>query len=106
MIISNNFNRLLRGIIKEFRDQLVLGIEDKEEAIKITPAIVKTMLCAVNKNYPRDEDGKPLSFTKIDNKQACDLAEFIFKEGGERGFVFGVIEDEWNRLLKQAGIEK
>lgn len=99
MIISNNFNRLLRGIIKEFRDQLVQGVENQEEAKKITPAIVKTMLCYKNEEYPRDAAGIPLSFTKIDNKQACNLAEFIFREGGLRGFIFGIIEDEWQREM-------
>ena len=102
MIISNKFNRLLRGIIKEFRDQLIVGVEDGE---KVTPSDVKIMLCYKSHHYPKDEAGIPFSFTKIDNKQACDLVEFIFREGGQRGFTFGVIEDEWERLLKEVNIK-
>ena len=92
MIISSKQNRFLRAIIKEFRDQLVQGVEDGE---KITPSTVKIML--TYKFF-----GTPLSFTKIDSKQATHLAEFIFAEGGERGFTFSKNEEEWKRLLHEA----
>ena len=102
MLISNKFNRLLRGIISEFRNQLVIGVENGH---KVTAQDVKVMLCYKSHYYPKSEAGIPFSFTKIDNKQACDLVEFIFREGGQRGFTFGVIEDEWQRVLKEANIK-
>lgn len=99
MIISSLQNRFLRAIIKEFRDQLIQGVKDGE---KITPSAVKIMLSYKNENYPRDDADIPLSFTKIDSKQASNHAEFIFLEGGLRGFVFTKNEEEWERLLEQA----
>lgn len=95
MIISNQQNRFLRAIIKEFRDQLIKGVEEGE---KITPSAVKTML--TYKFF-----GDPLSFAKIDSKQATNFAEFIFAEGGQRGFTFSKNEEEWERLLEQADIQ-
>ena len=95
MIISNQQNRFLRAIISEFRDQLVKGVEGGE---KITPTAVKTML--TYKFF-----GDVVSFTKIDSKQATNFAEFIFIEGGERGYTFSKNEEEWTRLLKNVDIQ-
>lgn len=96
MIISSKQNRFLRAIIKEFRDQLILGVENGE---KVTPSAVKIML--TYKYF-----GEAKSFTEITSKEATNLAEFIFAEGGERGFTFSKNEEEWERLLKQAEIYK
>lgn len=94
MIISNQQNRFLRAIISEFRDQLVKGVEGGEKA---TPDAVKTML--TYKFF-----GDVVSFTKITSKEATNFAEFVFAEGGERGFKFSKNEEEWNRLLEKADI--
>ncbi len=65
---------------------------------KITPDHVKTML--TYKFF-----GTPISFTKITSKEGTHLAEFIFAEGGERGYTFSKNEEEWERLLNQADIQ-
>jgi hypothetical protein len=99
--MSTKLNRLLRGVIKEFRDQLVENVEDGQD---ITPSAVKTMLCYKCDEFPKDEMGLPLSFTKITNKEASSFLEWIFREGGQRGYTFGVIEDEWSRIIKSIRI--
>jgi len=96
MIMSSKLHRLLRAVIKEFRDQMVVGVDEGQD---ITPETVKTMLCYKSYYYPKDEMGLPLSFTKITNKEACMFVEYIFREGSQRGFTFGIVEDEWSRII-------
>lgn len=102
MLISNHFNRLLRGVIREYRDQMVATADPEFKAIaeRITQQDMKVILCEWDTEFPVDEDGKKLSFTKISNREACDHLEFIFMLGGSKGFTFGVNEDEWERLME------
>ena len=102
MLISNQFNRLLRGVIGEYRDQMVATADPEFKAVaeRITQQDMKIILCEWNTEFPVDQDGKKLSFTKISNKEACDHLEFIFMKGGEKGFTFNVNEEEWKRLME------
>ena len=96
--MSSKLNRLHRCVIKEFRDQLIKDIKEGET---VAPSAVKTMLCYMDKDFPRDSMGLPLSFTKITNKEGSMFLEYIFREGGQRGFKFDIIESEWARLIKE-----
>lgn len=102
MLISSRLNRLLRGVIKEYRDQFVATApeEMKPYAEHITQASMKEILSDLNPDFPVDEKGKKLSFTKISNREACQHLEFIFMIGGEKGFTFRVNEEEWARIME------
>ena len=58
------------------------------------------MLKMLDLNYPRSNDNV-ISIKDIENKELCEHIEWIFKEFANNGVTFKVIEDEWNRLLKQ-----
>ena len=58
------------------------------------------MLKMLDLNYPRS-NGEVISIKDIESKELCEHIEFIFKTLAENSITLKVIEDEWERLLKQ-----
>lgn len=102
MLITIQHNRFFRAVVKEFRNQLVAPYQDDIEAQKITANHVKDLLANQNENYPRTELGFIISTTKITPKELNQHIEWIFKTGGERGYTFLSVEEEWQRIMAQA----
>lgn len=69
-------------------------------AERITQEDMKVLLSKWDPDFPVDENGNKLSFTKISNREACHHLEFIFMLGGSKGFTFRVNEEEWSRIME------
>ena len=104
MIISNQFNRFYhKCIISEIKlidKPISFYNRFKVRFSGLSIKSIKTMLKMLDLNYPRSNDNV-ISIKDIENKELCEHIEWIFKEFANNGVTFKVIEDEWNRLLKQ-----
>ena len=65
---------------------------------------LKQILKNMNLDYEVDED-KKISTSDIDSKSLMQHIEYVIAIAGENNITFGFIEEEWQRLLRQAGIE-
>ena len=95
--ISSNFNRFFHSILKDFHSQarandLTITCYDE----------FKQNLKSVNEDYPL-KDGLFISTRDIENKDLIQHIEFIIKFAGEFGISLQFVEDEWDRILKEAG---
>jgi len=119
MTISNQFNKYLHGAVlkqvfdnsrqvsfREWLDTNTGGclIFYKGEDYD-TMDELKQLFKLMNLDYPIEEDGK-VSTRDITSKELSRHIEFVLKIIGENGVLLPFIEDEWQRLLEQAGIEK
>jgi len=66
---------------------------------------LKQIFKLMNLYYPIEEDGK-VSTCDITSKELSRHIEFVLKIMGENGVLLPFIEEGWQRLLEQAGIEK
>ena len=66
---------------------------------------LKLLLKNMNLDYAVDGDEK-LSTTKIDSKALMQHIDFVIALAGENNISFGFIENEWERLLREADIRK
>jgi len=55
---------------------------------------------------PEVDEDKKMSTADIDSKSLMQHIDFVIALAGENNISFGFIEDEWDRLLNQAGIIK
>jgi len=101
MLISQNFNRFYRAIIKEVRDKLYALAEDKEAYKEVTPTSVADALKMQNENYPVGEDGVKISTAKITSKELTNHLEFIRLFCSERGITLNVDDEAWNREMSK-----
>jgi len=119
LTISNQFNKYLHGVVlkqvfdnsrqvsfREWLDTNTGGclIFYKGEDYD-TMDELKQLFKLMNLYYPIEEDGK-VSTRDITSKELSRHIEFVLKIMGENGVLLPFIEDEWQRLLEQAGIEK
>lgn len=65
---------------------------------------LKTIFKNMNTDYGMEGD-KKISTTDIDTKALCRHIEFVTKILNENGITFEHDEEEWKRLLEDAGIE-
>ena len=119
MNISQRFNRYLHGVVldqcfrhsrqvsfREWKDTGTGGClifyrdEDYEDMNEL-----KQLFKLMNLDYPIEEDGK-VSTRDITSKEMTRHIEFVLKIMAENGTLLPVVEEEWQRLLEQAGIEK
>jgi len=117
--ISGAFNRYLHGVVlnqcftnsrqisfREWLDTNTGGClifyrgEDYD-----TMDELKQIFKLMNLYYPIEEDGK-VSTCDITSKELSRHIEFVLKIMGENGVLLPFIEEGWQRLLEQAGIEK
>ena len=74
---------------------------------------LKQILKNMNLDYEVEEfEGLPLeliarkiSTSNIDSKSLMQHIEYVIVIAGENNITFGFIEEEWQRLLRQAGIK-
>ncbi len=66
---------------------------------------LKQLFKLMNLNYPIEEDSK-VSTNEITSKELHDHIEWAIKILGENGIELQFISDEWDRLLKENGIDK
>lgn len=104
MIISSQFNRFYhRAIITEIKrinTPISFYNRFKVRFSALSIKSIKTMLKMLDLNYPRS-NGEVISIKDIESKELCEHIEFIFKTLAENSITLKVIEDEWERLLKQ-----
>ena len=56
----------------------------------------------LNSEYPRADDGKTISTTKISPKDLCRHIEFIKDFASYYGFELAIVEAEWERIKQMA----
>jgi len=66
---------------------------------------LKQLLKNMNLDYAVDED-KKISTADIDSKALMEHIEWTIQLANDNGITFGFIEEQWERLLSQAGIYK
>ena len=119
MNISQRFNRYLHGVVldqcfkhsrqvsfREWKDTstggcLIFYRGDDYSTLEELKVILKLM----DLNFPIEEDGK-VSTRDITSKEMTRHIEFVLKIMAENGTLLPVVEEEWQRLLEQAGIER
>ena len=96
MQISINLNRYYHSLLADFWRQAtarrlnINGFEKFKDGVK-----------ELNSEYPRADDGKTISTTKISPKDLCRHIEFIKDFAAYYGFELAIVEAEWQRLIKQ-----
>ena len=96
MQISSNLNRYYHSLLADFWRQATarrLNINDFEK--------FKDGVKDLNSEYPRADDGKTISTTRISSKDLCRHIEFIKDFAAYYGFELAIVEAEWQRLIKQ-----
>jgi len=118
-MISSAFNRFYHGVVlKQVLQVPLLTVEDvKIGGIPFTfsPAgvantmhgkldSVKQLLKALNLDYPKDKEGKPLSTTKIENTDLLQHIEAVIKMCADSGHEMDFVKREYENIKLQAGI--
>ena len=67
----------------------------------ITKESMRELLKHLDFDYVRDEEGKPLSYTKLDSKQMSNHVAWIEMIAGSSGVEMSYITAEWDRLMAQ-----
>ena len=117
MNISTHYNRFYHGVVlKQVLGAPLIKVED----IKIGGVpfafcpgqmkrqfhgrmdSVKQLLKKLNLDYPRDEDGEPISTIKLDNLQLSQHIEAVIKMCADGGYELPFVADEWERVKEQA----
>lgn len=106
MKYSLNFNRFIFGVVLEElrKPNITLKFDQplfKFRTSQISKESMRNLLKHLDMDYPRDEELKPLSYTKITSKQASDHIKWIELIAGQSGVEFDYIRVEWDRLMAQ-----
>lgn len=113
MIISPVFNRRFHGMLKEFqmkKGELIFRDERYPGgALMLRPRMLsyqsfKELMKQLNLDFPKDELGIGVSTTVLENRDMVQHLEWLRMVAGDNGFSFVEDEEEWKRLLEQAGI--
>jgi len=64
----------------------------------------KQLLKIVNLDYPRNDNGYPISTRDISNAELVQHIEFIFKLAGQNSIEMSVIKQEWEMLLRRCNV--
>jgi hypothetical protein len=110
MKISSNFNRFVFAVLKDLRRQCkILKIDEPRALLPISlidSESLRNLLKYLDLNYPRDDKGIPLSYTKLDSKQMNEHVNWIEKQAGLSGVELSHITREWERIMAQYKLEK
>ena len=106
MSISYPFLRFTFGaVITPIRDANIILHFDTPRFKFRTGALSKESIRDLFKHldfeFPRDEEGKPLSYTKLTTKQLHDHVAWIELKASESGFTMPHIEREWALLMEK-----
>ena len=105
MKISTNFQKFIFGVVLEDLKNSggVLEFQDppfKFRCASISKESIRNLLKHLDFNYPRNENGLPLSYTKLDSKQMSDHITWIERQCAFSGIEMRYIADEWERIIK------
>lgn len=105
MKISTNFQKFIFGVVLEDLKNSGGVLEFKEPPFKfrcdsISKESIRNLLKHLDFNYPRNENGMPLSYTKLDSKQMSDHITWIERQCAFSGIEMRYIADEWERIIK------
>ncbi len=103
--LSSQFRKFVFGVVLKELKALKEPIVIEEPRFKfrtssITKESLRNLLKHLDLNYPRDERMRPLSYTKLNNKDMCKHIEFINKIVGQSGQTLNYIEEEWKRIME------
>lgn len=107
MRISTNFNRFIFGVVLEDLKNCGGVLEFKEPPFKfrcsqLSKETIRNLLKYLDFNYPRNENGVPLSYTKLDSKQMSDHVTWIERQCAFSGIEMKYIVESWERIKKLA----
>lgn len=105
MKISQNFNKYIFGVVlKDLKNSGgVLEFQNppfKFRVSQITKESIRNLLKYLDFNYPRNETGIPLSYTKLDSKQMSDHINWIERQCAFSSIEMSYISKEWERLVQ------
>lgn len=119
MTISNRFNRFYHSaVLKDAFDQArelqfrewkdadtggALTFYKNEDYYDIDD--LKQIFKLMNINYPIDDESK-VGTANITSKELSDHIEWVIKIMGQNGIELEFIREEWERTLREAGIER
>jgi hypothetical protein len=106
--ISSNFNRFIFGVVLEDlkKSDGILKFEEPKFKFRpknITKESLRNLLKHLDFDYPRDDEMRPLSYTKLDSKQMSDHIAWIERTAGNSGIELDYIAQEWERIMKGVG---
>lgn len=104
MNISINFNRFIFGVVlRDLRkSDVVLKFEHprfKFRPAGITKESFRELLKHLDFNYPRDDKGVPISYTKLTTEQMSNHIRWIELTASNSGVTLDYIEDEWKIIM-------
>jgi len=73
---------------------------------KVSDDAVYQLLKLVNPNYPKLNDLLPASTKVLTSKHLTQHIQWIERWASENGLTLGYINEEWEKLLKENGINK
>ena len=105
MKISSNFNRFIFGVVLEDLKMSGGVLEFQEPPFKfrvtsISKETIRNLLKHLDFNYPRDENGTPLSYTKLDSKQMSEHVNWIERQCAFSGIEMQYITEQWEIIMK------
>ena len=105
MKISSNFNRFIFGVVLEDLKNSGGVLEFKEPPFKfrcsqLSKETIRNLLKYLDFNYQRNENGVPLSYTKLDSKQMSDHVTWIERQCAFSGIEMKYIVESWERIKK------
>lgn len=104
--LSYQYTKFIFGVVLEhIRDkELVLQIDEplfKFKPSGISKESLRNLLKHLDFNYPRDDKGIPVSYTKLTTADMFRHIEWIERQCGFSGFTPKYISQEWERLMEK-----
>ena len=104
MKISAQFNRFIFGVVLEqVREADLIRFDHLQFKFRpraISKESLRNLFKACDLDYPRDDKGMPLSYTKLDKSDMVRHVNWIIDTVGQTHTI-RFIEDEWARLMAQ-----
>lgn len=106
MNYSLNFNKFIFGVVlQDLKDSGgVLQFDNppfKFKVSQVSKESIRNLLKHLDFNYPRNDDGVPLSYTKLDSKQMTRHIEWIERQCAFSSIELLYIKAEWDRIVNQ-----
>lgn len=107
MRISTNFQKYIFGVVLEDLKNCGGALEFKEPPFKfrcsqLSKETIRNLLKYLDFNYPRNDNGIPLSYTKLDSKQMSDHVTWIERQCAFSGIEMKYIVESWERIINSA----
>lgn len=105
MLISKNFQGFIfSAVLPELKKQgVVLQFDNpvfKFRTASVSKESIRNLLKYLDYDYPRNDEGEPLSYTKLDSKQMSSHVAWIELIAANSGLEFKYITLEFERLFR------